>query len=453
MTTVAPPPPAGPVAPGTSPTAPPAVRTMAGRPRRRRRWHRAAVPFGVLALLYLITGVAHAVEEPDFDEPGTLSPTGNGPDGSSRLAGMLAARGVTVTRVTSSAEALTAVADADADGPVTVFVPAPDLIRLDNLARIAEEYDDIRLVLVRPGFTLTMATGVGGGQSRWASKTVGPACANDLANSAGPATVLRSRYALPPDAPGYRCYQGGLVGIVDEDIDLVLVGATDPFRNSRIGDAGNAALATGLLSRDRRVVWLDVHARELVPGQKPKLPRWKYQQPDRGADVGGNPLWTAFPPVLWAALLTLFVLGVLVAAVRGRRLGPPVAEPLPVLVPATETITGRGRLYRRGKAREAALEALRVAAVRRLRQAVDPTGAATAQVDDAFVAQIATRSGLPPAAVAAILRPAPPENDRELAEAVERLDGLVHAVVHIPQANAPYRAADHGGVDNRGGTP
>ena len=52
-----------------------------------------------------------------------------------------------------------------------------------------------------------------------------------------------------------------------------------------------------------------------------------------------------------ALLLRLIVAAVLAAAARARRLGAPVAEPLPVLVPATETVTGRGRLYQRSRDR------------------------------------------------------------------------------------------------------
>ena len=54
----------------------------------------------------------------------------------------------------------------------------------------------------------------------------------------------------------------------------------------------------------------------------------------------------------------------LLALWRARRLGPVVAEPLPVVVRAAETVEGRARLYRRAGARGTAAEALR-AGVRR----------------------------------------------------------------------------------------
>jgi hypothetical protein len=69
--------------------------------------------------------------------------------------------------------------------------------------------------------------------------------------------------------------------------------------------------------------------------------------------------------VKFGVVQLLVALGVL-ALWRGRRLGPVVEEPLPVVVRAAETVEGRSRLYRKAGARDVAAEALRRAAVRRL---------------------------------------------------------------------------------------
>ena len=53
--------------------------------------------------------------------------------------------------------------------------------------------------------------------------------------------------------------------------------------------------------------------------------------------------------------------GVLLALWQARRLGPVVAERLPVVVRAAETVEGRGRLYRARRARDRAAAALRAA--------------------------------------------------------------------------------------------
>ena len=56
----------------------------------------------------------------------------------------------------------------------------------------------------------------------------------------------------------------------------------------------------------------------------------------------------------------------LVALWKGRRIGPLVAEQLPVVVRASETVEGRGRLYRSRRASDRAADALRTATLQRL---------------------------------------------------------------------------------------
>jgi hypothetical protein len=406
--------------------------------RRRRRWHRVAVPFAVLALLYLVTGVAHAVEEPDLDDPSTLSPTGAGPDGSDRLAALLAAEGVTIRRVTSSAEALQVLAAGGQRS--TVFVPAPGLIDPTFVWRVpGASGGGHRVVLARPGLRPALAAGFLPVHSRWAARPVPPRCTTDFAVAAGPAAVLRSRYVADPDEVLFRCYEGGLVGIKRGTTEYLAVGATDPFRNSRIGEVGNAPLATALLGRDRQLVWIDVHRAERRP-RAPAGGDWPgYRQPER-VGGGSHPLWDALPPVLWVSLTLLGALGALAALVRARRLGPPVAEPLPVVVPATETVTGRGRLYERIRSRPETLDALRSAALRRITPLIRPTtavGGAAAPERDEVVASVTHRTRLPAREVAEILYGRPPQTDEELAQAVARLDALVAALRQTPVPTQP----------------
>ena len=62
-------------------------------------------------------------------------------------------------------------------------------------------------------------------------------------------------------------------------------------------------------------------------------------------------------PALW--LVAAAVLATMLW--RGRRLGPLVVEPLPVVVKAVESTQGRGRLYRRVRDRTHAASVLRAA--------------------------------------------------------------------------------------------
>ena len=417
--------------------------------RRQRRWHRVVVPFAVVALLWVITAVAHAVEEPDLDEPGTLSPIGTGRHGSSDLAKLLSGRGVTVVRVTSSTEALDAASGRDA----TIFVPAPDFMHPAFLLATAELSGAHRVVIVRPGlrtllFSRLPVTPAG---SRWATAAVAPGCR--FAEPAGTAATFRSTYTPFGEATAFRCYGDSLVGVWQGDTQSIVVGATDPFRNDRIHEVGNAALATLLLGEHDRLIWVDVHKREPTDVRLPRAPGFElpdYRRDD--VDRTGTGLQTidAFPPGLWAALALGLVAAALLALARARRLGPPVSEPLPVLVPAAESVTGRGRLYARIRAREATHAALRQAAIRRIATALNPFGAVRGRENDlanpgpagdALVAQIATLLDRPADQVRSVLYGPAPDSDQALVRAVADLDELVHAVLHVHAARSPGGAS------------
>src|SRR5690606_20137800 len=141
------------------------------------------------------------------------------------------------------------------------------------------------------------------------------------------------------------------------------------------------------------------------------------------------PLLDAFPVQLWVVVVLLTGAGVLLAVAAARRLGPPVPEPLPVVVPAAEAVTGRGRLYRRIRARQASLATLRAGALARLARAVDPLSRTpdhgldvAGPRRDAFIRTIAARSGLPEATVATVLFGPVPTDDEGLVVAVADLD-------------------------------
>jgi hypothetical protein len=444
-------------APAPAPPAPPAGPR---KPRRERRWIRLALPLGLVLLFWAVTYTLHAMDEPDLGEAGTFSPVGTGAHGSSRLADLLREQGVTVERVTTPAEAVRAATGRDA----TVFIPTPDFVGSRILAVLGQAPGSHRVVVVRPGtlFRISAALPVGVRTSRWATATVAPDCSTDFAERAGPAAMRRDVYEA--DQPAIRCYGGGLVGFRFESNETLYVGASEPFRNDRIDEAGNARLAVGLLAAHPRVIWVDVHAPAPLEIDRPQIDLPNYERPDQNRTNTGFPIIDAFPSFLWAFLVLAAGGAVLLAIVRARRLGPPVPEPLPVLVPAAEAVTGRGRLYERVSAREASLDALRSAAISRLARVLDPmAGAApdrglhpnsipTSSMDVVdgrgpavrrFVARVAERAGWPDNAVRDVLYGRPPDGDEELTAAARQLDVLVEAVVR----EGPAR------TDPRGGTP
>jgi hypothetical protein len=162
-----------------------------------------------------------------------------------------------------------------------------------------------------------------------------------------------------------------------------VLGSGTALTNERLDRDGNAALALGLLDRRAPVAWV------LPTGGQPN------------ARSGGDTLVDHLPRGLRIGIVQLFVAVVLLALARGRRLGPPVPERLPVSVRAAETVEGRARLYRAAHARSAAADALREGARRRLASRLAP-GPGT--VDPAaLVRAVATRTGRDPGEIASLL--------------------------------------------------
>ena len=117
--------------------------------------------------------------------------------------------------------------------------------------------------------------------------------------------------------------------------------------NGGLLQAGNAALAMNLAGDRPRLVWYAPHR---IEGET--------SSPTSIFDlIPDNVTWIVWQ--LWLVVL-------LVALWKGRRLGPLVAEDLPVVVRASETVEGRGRLYRSRRARDRAARALRTATLQRL---------------------------------------------------------------------------------------
>jgi len=419
--------------------------TQAGpRRRRSRRWLRAVIPFAVLVIVWLGIGIVHAIEEPNLSDPGTLSPTGTGEHGSSQLADLLRSRGISVERVTSSAAALRVAGGS----PSTVFVPTPDYLTPSFFARIAQVPSVRKIVVVQPGPRTVILGGlpVFPSVGRWVTRTVAPGC-TALA-SVGAAAVLDTVYQFDPQVQTMNCYRGSVVGVEVDGTESVYVGANDPFRNNRINEAHNADLVTTLLGEYNRVVWLDVHAAEPSPAVAPDIQLPQYRRDDQNRTNTGNSTIDAFPSWLWAGLSLAMVTAVLLAVARARRLGPPVAEPLPVIVPASEAVTGRGRLYERIAAREATLDAIRGAAITRMTHVLNPFGGKPAGAHE-LVRQIAQRTATPEPAVHAILYGPAPADDAALAEAVGRLDTLTAAVLGHQRPNNQAQSQ----IPFRGGHP
>jgi hypothetical protein len=375
----------------------PATGTVVG-PTAHQHWRRLRGPLLIL-LAVLVAAVLVGLAQARVVR-GELDPAAVDPAGSRALATLLAQHGVTVHRVST-------VDDAQAsDADTAVLVAFPNRLPAGELRRLAGTA--ARLVLVAPDAAAlpeASADALPAGSAKVSRRA--PGCDYPAAVAAGDADLGGRSYRLRPEParlPGIRCYGGTLVvGSTVNGSPLVVIGTGTPLRNESLAHRGNASLALNLLGAD---------------GSFHEL-RWLVTTPGaagtgRGRLVDLVPRWV--PPVA----LQLLVVGLLVGLWRARRLGPPVPEPLPVVVRAAETVEGRARLYRRGQARDRAAEALRAGTlariVPRLRLGISPP--------PAVVSAVAARTGRPGPEVADLLYGGPPADDQALVRLADELDRL-----------------------------
>ena len=262
-----------------------------------------------------------------------LDPRGTGPTGTAAM-----------LRLADELGADVAVGGAPAEGaPGQTIVVLVD--RLDDATRdqvAAEVRGGARLVLFDPGSPLNPVPITG----ELFTDTLGvlgrePAC-DLLAGVADRVESARWVVLDPPADATATCFPvgdgNGLVSVPMGRGEVVVTGAVDALVNRQLGEADHAQLAAALLAPDGTgqvtVVW--------------------------DASVGGDtPLLSLLPDGVVQALWLLAAAAAVLALARARRHGPPVAERLPVRVPASELALAIGDLLGRGGHRDAAVRRLR----------------------------------------------------------------------------------------------
>lgn len=367
---------------------------------RRTRLRRLTFPLVVGAVVVAAAAVAAFVAT---GSSGDLDPDAASRSGSRAVAQILRRQGVQVTRTSDPARA--------AQGRGTVVVAHPELLAARTLADATGAA--ARVVLLEPAQDELDAVvpDVRAGDDAPA-QTLPPRCAAADAQ-AGPARAGGRWYSVPAGVRADVCFrasddadEGSLVELDgtgdDGNATVVVVGQADVFRNGWLADDANAALALRVLGHDEDLVWL-------VP------------DPARTADAAPASLRDLLPPWFGWVLLELVVAVVLVLLWRARRLGPVVAEPLPVVVRAGETMQGRARLYRRARATDRAAATLRTAVLRRLaRRLAVPADAPP----DAVAVRAAEATGRDAGQVRRVLLGGVPRDERELVRLADELDEL-----------------------------
>ncbi len=363
---------------------------------RRRSWR------WVLIALVAIGAVAAIGTYLTAPRPGgRMDPASTQPEGAHALVALLRDQGVSVVVADSVAD----VEKAAHPGTLLLFAQTQRVTSEALLKRLADTQGD--LLLVEP---TSHARAVLAPRIRRTGAAVPdnmPNCALREANKAGSVDLgPTSTYHTIADQAMTSCYGGALVRYRDGERTVTVVGSTDFMTNGGLLQAGNAALAMNLAGQHPRLVW---YAPQRI----------------EGGTSSSATIFDLIPAnVIWMVVqLSLAV--ILVALWKGRRVGPLVAEELPVVVRASETVEGRGRLYRSRRARDRAAHALRAATLQRL---LPRLGLAADTSTPAVIIATAQRSRSHPESVRHILFGPPPATDADLVQLARALDDIERQV-------------------------
>jgi hypothetical protein len=367
-----------------------------------QRWRSAR---WVVLTLVVIVGVAMLTTYLTAPRPGgRMDPASTSSDGARAIVTLLRDHGVDVI----AADDIAAVERAAR--PDTMIVVAQTFYLIDDglLRRLAGLPGD-RLLLEpvsRTREALSPAIRLDGGTSLGGAK---PDCDLREAKRAGAVQFgLSDAYGAAGDLPVTRCYDGALVRYSTDVRTVTVVGTADFMTNSGLLKEGNAALAMNLAGERPRVIW------------------YAPQKNEENSGGGGVATIVDLVPdsVTWI-VWQLCVAVALLAVWKGRRIGPLVAEQLPVVVRASETVEGRGRLYRSRRARDRAAEALRTATLQRM---LPRLGLGHDAAQPAVVQAVAERCGLHPQAVSHTLYGPPPGDNPNLVSLAHELDNIERQV-------------------------
>ncbi|HEY6818361.1 MAG TPA: DUF4350 domain-containing protein [Mycobacterium sp.] len=372
---------------------------QAPHPIRRRSW-RWALPALVAICAVAAIGTYLTAPRPG----GQMDPESTGPEGAHALIALLRDHGVTVVVANNVDDA----ANAARPGTLLLFAQTQRVSTEGLLNRLADAPGDLLLVEPTSHARAALAPGIrSGGASTSNTK---PDCALREADQAGAVDFGPSNtFRAVGDKTVSSCYGGALVRYRDGDRTVTVVGSTDFLTNGSLLRAGNAALAMNLAGQHPRLVW---YAPQHI----------------EGGSSGKGKIFDLIPDnVVWM-VVQLWLTVALIALWKGRRIGPLVAEKLPVVVRASETVEGRGRLYRSRRARDRAAQALRSAALQRM---LPRLGLGVDTPPPAVILAIAQHGRSDPESLRHILFGPPPATDADLIQLTRALDAIERQVTHL----------------------
>jgi hypothetical protein len=373
--------------------------TAAAHPTRRRSW-RWALPALLAVCAVAAIGVYLTAPRPG----GQMDPESTGPEGGHALIALLRDHGVSVVIADNVNDAVN-----DATPGTLLLVANTQRVSTEELlSRLDDAPGDLLLVEPTSHARAALAPGIrSGGASTSGTK---PDCALQEANQAGSVDFGPSNtFRAAADKTVTSCYGGALVRYRDGDRTVTVVGSTDFLTNGSLLRAGNAALAMNLAGQHPRLVW------------------YAPQHPEGGSSSKGT-IFDLIPDSVGWMVVQLWLTVALVAIWKGRRVGPLVAEKLPVVVRASETVEGRGRLYRSRRSRDRAAQALRDAALQRM---LPRLGLSVDTAPPAVVLAAAQHGRADPEALWHVLFGPPPATDADLIQLARALDDIERQVTHL----------------------
>lgn len=380
------------------------------------RWRRV----GVWALVVTLgVGALAAIAIATTPPGGPMDPEGVGRDGAAALVAVLEQNGVTVETSTSIDDVTQALRDRDDDTSLVISnttnlgEAAATTLRQESLGVdriVVLSPSTLQLKALRVDVTALQSPVAVPIESRCTIGTVDP----------GDSLVgLDMRYEADNEASGAKvCFPltlasgdgegdhgAGLLELpsTSDHPTMTVVGSSKGFANGPITDADNAAIALRLLGGSPRLIWYHPGVGDLAESES-------------GEGSGG-----AFPPWVAPGLALVATSLIVLALVRGRRLGRLVREPLPVVVRAVETTESRGRLYRRAQDRPRAASVLRLATLNRLQSRL---GLRRGDSVEVVARAVSAATGRPVAEVLTLVAGPDPLDDAALVRLAQDLSDL-----------------------------
>lgn len=380
-----------------------------------RFWLICIAAFVVLSLLGFFLGSGTG------KTAGTLSITNPAPSGAQAAASVLRNQGVNVT----AADSLAATADAlaaNGQGASTVLFHDPrNLLSAAQVAELSRRAEDAgaAVVAVTPAPLALQrlspeisSTGTTAGTPAVAAQCTHPDAVAAGTIDGGAGSSAKGSLHLYKGAQtcfmptGTAGAAGGYMA-ANGTGSVVVLGNAGIINNQNLASRGNAALALRLLGGAPNLIWYTASLKDIPVAEKPPTL------------AEFTPEWI-FPASAW-----LLLVGVLGMLWKGRRNGPLVAEPLPVMVKSSETLTGRARLYQDARAFGTATRTLQHAALTRLAHALRLGNAAPAA---AVVEAVATATGRKQYDVHALLLGDAPTSEKDMLSMAAELAALEEEV-------------------------